>query len=159
LNKDYYPYPKRDGIKNFYPMPNEILRLGLCAGEIAVINVLMNRENRQTYECVCSYRTIGEAIDMCENTVAKHVRSLEEKGLIHTEPTTVNRKSDGRRMNGCLKYHIRPIQEAIDIYNERQMLELQRTAAIQKTQAIAAKKGVEFHPPTASEKGGEQIGA
>ena len=147
LSKNYYLYPKRDPIKNFYPMPNEILRLGLCAGEIAVMNVLMSRENRKTYECICSYRTIGEAINMCENTVAKYVRSLEDKGFIRTEPTTVNRKSDGRRMNGCLKYNIRPIQEAIDLYNARQQMKLDHDAAVAKAKEIALKKGIDYKPP------------
>ena len=33
---DYYPYPKRDPIKNYFPLPNEIFLLGLTPGELAV---------------------------------------------------------------------------------------------------------------------------
>ncbi|MEI3086361.1 MAG: helix-turn-helix domain-containing protein [Oscillospiraceae bacterium] len=43
----------------------------------------------ETYQCYPSYKTIGHAIGMSENTVAKYVRQLEEKGLIYTEPTMV----------------------------------------------------------------------
>ena len=32
----YNSYPKRDAIKNYFPMPNEIFNLGLRAGEIAL---------------------------------------------------------------------------------------------------------------------------
>ena len=41
----------------------------------------------------------------------KYVAGLEEKGLIHTEPSTITTK-DGRVRNGSLIYTIRPIQEA-----------------------------------------------
>lgn len=32
----YNRYLKRDAIKNYFPLPNEIFCLGLCSGEIAV---------------------------------------------------------------------------------------------------------------------------
>ena len=57
---------------------------------------------------------------MCENTVRKYVLSLEEKGLIRTEPTTITTK-DGRIRNGSLRYTIRPIQEALEIFYQRQL--------------------------------------
>ena len=66
------------------------------------------------------YRTIGKAVKMCENTVRKYVLSLEEKGLIRTEPTTITTK-DGRIRNGSLLYTIRPIQEALEIFYQRQL--------------------------------------
>ena len=62
---------------------------------------------RDTDKCHPSYRTIGKAVKMCENTVRKYVLSLEEKGLIRTEPTTITTK-DGRIRNGSLLYTIRP---------------------------------------------------
>ena len=46
--------------------------------------------------------------------------SLEEKGLIRTEPTTITTK-DGRIRNGSLLYTIRPIQEALEIFYQRQL--------------------------------------
>lgn len=32
----YKQYPKRDPIKNYFPLPNEIFSLGLSSGEISV---------------------------------------------------------------------------------------------------------------------------
>ena len=57
---------------------------------------------------------------MSRNTVAKYVRSLEEKGLIRTEPTVV-RSKDGRLLNGNLLYTICPIQAAVEAFYERQL--------------------------------------
>ena len=62
---------------------------------------------------------------MSENTVSKYVRSLEEKGLIRTEPSTVTTK-DGRMRNGSLIYTIRPIQEALELNYQRQFLQAER---------------------------------
>ena len=61
---------------------------------------------------------------MCENTVAKYVRQLEEKGLIYTEQTIMQSK-DGKPLNGNLLYTIRPIQAAIELFYERQLTELE----------------------------------
>ena len=77
---------------------------------------------RQTYQCHPSYRTIGKAVRLSENTVRKYVASLEEKGLIRTEPSTIITK-DGRVRNGSLIYTIRPIQEALELNYERQLLQ------------------------------------
>ena len=59
---------------------------------------------------------------LSENTVRKYVASLEEKGLIRTEPSTIVTK-DGRVRNGSLIYTIRPIQEALELNYERQLLQ------------------------------------
>lgn len=115
-------WPKRDHIKNYFPLPNEIYSLGLSPGAIAVYGFLLRRENRETYQCLVSYRTIGEAVGMSVNTVRKYVMELEERGLIRTERTTITTK-DGRRQNGCLLYTILPIQMAIDQFHERQLNE------------------------------------
>ena len=68
---------------------------------------------------------------MSENTVSKYVRSLEEKGLIRTEPTMV-RSKDGRPLNGNLLYTIRPIQAAIELFYERQFQQLEEDTARQR---------------------------
>lgn len=115
-------WPKRDHIKNYFPLPNEIYSLGLSPGAIAVYGFLLRRENRETYQCLVSYRTIGEAVGMSVNTVRKYVMELEERGLIRTERTTITTK-DGCRQNGCLLYTILPIQMAIDQFHERQLSE------------------------------------
>lgn len=77
-------------------------------------------ENRTTYQCYPSYRTIGEAVGMSRNTVAKYVRQLEEKGLIRTERTTVTLK-DGRKRNGSLLYTILPPEQAVEQFNRQQL--------------------------------------
>ena len=105
--------------RNYYPLPKVLCRLGLSPGEIAVYSFLMYCENRTTYQCYPSYRTIGEAVGMSRNTVKKHVDSLVEKRLIYTEPTTVT-LMDGTKRNGSLLYTIRPIQEAKEYFVEQQ---------------------------------------
>ena len=114
----YSRYPCRDAIRNYFPLPNEIFQLGLTPGELAVYAFLLKCENRETYQCYPSYRTIGEAVGMSRNTVKKHVDSLVEKRLVYAEQTTVTLK-DGTKRNGSLLYTIRPIQEAKEYYVEQ----------------------------------------
>lgn len=118
MNHHYY---KRDPIKNYFPLPNEIFCLGLSSGEIFVYAYLMYCEDRKTFQCYPSYATIGKAVGMSKNTVAKYVSGLVEKQLIYTEPTKIHTE-DGRIHNGNLLYTIRPIQYAIDYYHEQQGL-------------------------------------
>ena len=118
-------WPKRDPIKNYFPLPNEIYDLGLSRGAISVYSFLLRREDRRTYQCHPSYRTIGRSVQLSENTVRKYVAGLEEKGLIRTEPSTITTK-DGRVRNGSLIYTIRPIQEALELNYQRQFLQAER---------------------------------
>ena len=118
----YRQYHQRDPIKNYFPLPNEIFSLGLSYREIAVYAYLMYCEDRQTYQCYPSYSTIGRAIGMSRNTVAKYVKDLEGKQFITIEPTKIHTK-DGRSLNGNLRYTIRPIEDAIHFYHERQRLQ------------------------------------
>ena len=76
-------------------------------------------------QCHPSYRTIGRAVQLSENTVRKYVAGLEEKGLIRTESSTIITK-DGRVRNGSLIYNIRPIQEALELNYQRQFLQAER---------------------------------
>ena len=131
--KKYYPYPKRDPVKNYSPMPNEVYYLSLSYGAIAVYGYLLHIENRKTYQSYASYNTIGRAVKMSANTVRKYVSELEEKQLIRTEPTTVITK-DGRKRNGTLRYHIRPIREAVDHYHEQQLHQLELDAERRRAQ-------------------------
>ena len=119
---------KRDPCKNFYMVPNEILRLGLSVGEIAVYNYLIYCEDHKTYQCYPSYRKMGEALGLTRKTVMKYVRSLEDRCLITTEQTTVTLKS-GKKQNGNLLYTIRPIQEAVDHFNAEQLRKAEREMA------------------------------
>jgi len=70
---------------------------------------------------------------------------LVERDLIRTERTEIITKA-GETRNGCLRYHILPIQCAIDLYHERQMDELERTSAQQRAQENAERLGIEFVP-------------
>ena len=83
----------------------------------------MYREDRKTFQCHPSYKTIGEAVGMSKNTVKKYVDGLVEKRLITTEPTYVITKK-GEKRNGNLLYHIRPIEEAVEYHYEQQMIRL-----------------------------------
>jgi len=136
----YNRFPKRDAIKNYFPLPNEIFLLGLNAGEISVYSYLLYLENRKTFQCWPSYKSIGKAVGMSQNTVRKYVLSLEDKALIATKPTTVHTKS-GIKRNGSLLYTIRPIQEALDLFYARQMAradeDVERQRATDKLSKIA----------------------
>lgn len=138
---------KPDINKRFYQVPNEIMRLGLSVGEIAVYNYLMYCEDHKTYPCYPSYRKIGEALGLTRKTVMKYVRSLEEKCLITTEHTTVTLKN-GKKQNGNLLYTIRPIKDAVDHFNAQQLRKAeQETAklnAIRKIEEYDRKHGIEY---------------
>ena len=112
--------PWQTPARNYYPLPKVLCQLGLSPGEIAVYSFLMYCENRTTYQCYPSYRTIGEAVGMSRNTVCKYVRSLEEKGLIRTERTTVTLKDD-RKRNGSLLYTLLPWRQAVARHNQHQL--------------------------------------
>ena len=126
-------WPKRDPNKYYYLVPNEVFNLGLSSHEIAVYNYLLRCEDRRTYQCHPSYRTIGRAVQLSENTVRKYVTSLEEKGLIRTEPSTIITK-DGRVRNGSLIYNIRPIQEALEQNYQRQFRQAEESVEQAKVQ-------------------------
>ena len=130
---------------NYFTMPNEVFQLGLSAGELAVYSYLRRCEGRRTHQCWPSYRTIGSAVGMSENTVRKYVLALEKRGLIVTEPTDVRLKS-GRRRNGNLKYTLPPIQEVLRDYYARQRSALEAQAERQRVQKIS-KRRTRCKPP------------
>ena len=139
-------WTKRDPIKNYFPLPNEIFSLGLSSDAISIYGYLLSREDRKTYECLVSYRMLSEAIGKSVTTVRKYVMELEERSLIRTERTNVVTK-EGRKRNGRLLYHILPIQMAIDQFHERQLYEAdlalerqriqQRMAALEREECAA----------------------
>ena len=141
----YNRYPKRDAVKNYFPLPNEIFSLGLSGGEILVYTYLMYREDRETFQCHPTYKTIGEAVGMSNNTVKKYVDGLVDKRLITTEPTSVITKK-GEKRNGNLLYTIRPIQEAVDYFNAQQLRkadqEMARLNVIRKLEEYDRKHGI-----------------
>ena len=119
--------------KNYFTMPNEIFSLGLDASEIAVYAYLRCLESRSTYQCWPSYATIGNAVGRAKNTVMRYVDTLEEKGLICTEPTSVLMRS-GIKKNGNLRYTLRPIREAVELFHDRQMAAVEHAAERQQIQ-------------------------
>ena len=125
---NFNKWPKRSAEKNYFMVPNEIFSLGLDYREISLYTYLLRCENRETYQCYPSYKTIGKAIHMSENTVAKYVRQLEEKGLIYTEPTLVQ-SNDGKPLNGNLRYTIRPIPGVLEAFYARQLRQVEEDAA------------------------------
>ena len=137
-------YPKRDAIRDYFSVPNEIFCLGLSSGEIAVYAYLLRCENRKTFQCHPSYKTIGNAVGMSKNTVRKHVDGLTKKRLITTEPTTVITKN-GEKRNGNLLYTVCPIENATAYHNEQQMIrlesEMRRQAALKKLAEFDRKHG------------------
>ena len=124
----FQQWPKRDPDKNYFKVPNEVFHIGLSYPEISIYCYLLSIEDRETYQCYPSYKTIGKALGMSENTVSKYVRSLEEKGLIYTEPTIMQSK-DGKPLNGNLLYTIRPIPGVLEAFYERQFRQAEEAAA------------------------------
>ena len=122
---------------NYFFLPNEIFLLGLSPGELAVYSFLKRCENRKTHQCWPSYRTIGQAVGISENTVRKYTLCLEERGLISTEPTEITTRA-GQKRNGNLLYMLRPIQEVIDEHYDRQLEQLEISAARQRTTTAQA---------------------
>ncbi|MBR2895372.1 MAG: winged helix-turn-helix domain-containing protein, partial [Oscillospiraceae bacterium] len=104
-------YEKQNLLTRYFPLPNSIFDLDLHPTAIAIYAYLLHIEDRETYECRVSYRTISEKLHMAINTVAKYVSELEESGLIRTEHTT-HEMEDGSRRNGSLRYHILKIDGA-----------------------------------------------
>ena len=121
---------------NFFSLPNEIFLLGLRPGELAVYSYL--REDRGTHQCWPSYKTIGKAVGMSENTVRKYTLRLEERGLLSTEPTEVV-TATGQKRNGNLRYTLRPVQEWITAHYDRQLEQLEMAAARQNAAAMQDK--------------------
>ena len=54
--------PKKQG--NYFMLPNEIFNMDLSSGEIALYAFLMRMEDRKTYNCYPSFKTIGNALRM-----------------------------------------------------------------------------------------------
>lgn len=122
--------------KNYFPLPNVIFSLGLSPGEIAVYSYLLYCEDRKTYQCHPSYKTIGQAVGMSTNTVQKYIFELADKGFITIESTSIITKS-GQKRNGTHRYTIRPIQEAVNLHHQRQLRKLELGAAKSRLAAQA----------------------
>ena len=123
---------------NFFSLPNKIFLLGLRPGELAVYSYLRRCEDRATHQCWPSYKTIGKAVGMSENTVRKYTLRLEERGPLSTESTEVV-TATGQKRNGNLCYTLRPVREWIAAHYDRQLEQLEMAAAHQKAAAMQDK--------------------
>lgn len=121
--------------KNCFPVPNELLDFDLPAGAVAVYIYLLRHANRKTNQCHPSEATIAKRLHLSRNTVSKHVRLLEERGLIITERTTVITKQ-GVKRNGNLLYTLLPMHEVMERFYERQLTALDSAAERHLVQAI-----------------------
>lgn len=74
---------------------------------------------------------MAKVLHLSHNAVAKHMRLLEEHGLIITEWTQIQMKN-GIRKNGNLRCTIVPMHEVLEQCYQRQMTELGRQRVQQK---------------------------
>ena len=74
---------------------------------------------------------MAKVLHLSRNTVAKHMRLLEEHGPIITEWTQIQMKN-GIRKNGNLRCTIVPMHEVLEQCYQRQMTELERQRVQQK---------------------------
>ena len=68
---EFFVYKSPPRVGNFFPLPNDIFNLDLCAGEIALYSFLMRMEDRKTYSCYPSFKTIG-------NDSVESLKTLED---------------------------------------------------------------------------------
>lgn len=122
-------------VKNCFPVPNELLDFDLSAGAVAVYIYLLRHANRKTNQCHPSEATIAKKLHLSRNTVAKHVRLLEERGLIVTERTSITTRR-GIKKNGNLLYTLIPMHEVMERFYERQLPALDSAAERHRVQAI-----------------------
>ena len=57
-----YLYNQQNKLRNQFIMPNQIMQLDLNATALAIYFYLRYIEDRKTYQCYPSYRTIGKAL-------------------------------------------------------------------------------------------------
>ena len=120
--------------KNCFPVPNELLDFDLPAGAVAVYIYLLRHANRKTNQCHPSEATIAKRLHLSRNTVAKHVRLLEVRGLIVTEHTEIIMRR-GIKKNGNLLYTLLPMHEVMERFYERQLCALDESATRSRVQA------------------------
>ena len=76
---------------------------------------------------------MARALHLSRSTVLRCIKALEERGLIVTEHTDIVTKH-GIKRNGNLRYTLRPIHEAVEIFHARQLSAVERAAGRQRVQ-------------------------
>lgn len=108
-------WPKRDPCKNYFLVPNEVFHIGLSHPEIFIYCYLLSIEDRETYQCWPSYKTIGKALGMCENTVGKYgAQPGGERSYPHRADHDT--KQGRQALNGNLLYTICPNPAAVESF-------------------------------------------
>ena len=126
-------------VRNCFPVPNILLDMNLPANAVAVYLYLLRNADRKTNQCHPSEGTIAKRLHLSRNTVAKHVRLLEERGFIVTEHTKIITKN-GIKKNGNLLYTMIPLQKVMEQHYEQQFNALERTTERRKAQAKLAEQ-------------------
>ena len=121
-------WQKQEKLKRRFTLPNELFSLELSSAEISIYAYLLYCEDRKTHQCWPSYKKIAKEVGLSPKTVRKYIIELVDKGLISTENTSVITKK-GVKRNGSLRYTIRPIQEAVELYHRRQLRKLELDTA------------------------------
>lgn len=75
----------------------------------------------------------------------KSRRKRPKNTPIRTEHTEIITK-DGHKRNGCLRYTILPIKNALDLCYKRQLEKAEQALERQRTQANAERLGIQFVP-------------
>lgn len=122
---------------NFFSLPNDIFILGLCPGELSVYSYLRRCEDHKTHQCWPSYKNIGSAVCMSENTVSKYVQKLVDRGMIATEPTKVTTR------NGNLLYTVLSPLDVIDQHYQQKLVELGEETERLRLQKLQAQQAQE----------------
>lgn len=86
---------------------------------------------------------MAKVLHLSRNTVAKHMRLLEEHGFIITEWTQIQMKN-GIRKNGNLRCTIVPMHEVLEQRYQRQTTELERQRVQQK---LSVQSTETIYPP------------
>ncbi len=112
----------------FFSLPNEVFQLTLPPSAFLVYAYLLYCEDRRTHQCHPSYRTIAGATGLSLNTAVKAVGVLMDKSLINVERSCWFNEA-GLKRNGNNIYTILPLRAAVEDYHQRQMRELEQSAA------------------------------
>lgn len=98
---------------------------------------IVTSNGARTVRRISAGPTIGGSVGMSENTVRKYIRQLEEQELLFTEPTEIMTRA-GQKRNRNLHHTLRPTQEVVNAYYDRQLARLEITVMRQKAAAAQA---------------------
>ena len=76
---EFFVFKSPPRVGNFFPLPNEIFNMDLCAGEIALYSYLMRMEDRKTYSCYTSFLSSI----LSSNSSAPSFLSVSVRAILH----------------------------------------------------------------------------